>query len=588
MHGGVKFYRGSAAAARSYVEADRSRVDDYYLAEGTGVATRYVATAPPAAGGRGIAAVQDGGTLDGDAYERWVAGYDVETGAPKGRLRTDERGLRFVEVVVNGPKTWSLAATLHPEIAAAYDAAQDRAAVEIIGWLAEHATTRVGPRGRQVQVPVEQLEAAVVRHYTSRAGDPHRHLHLQINARVFAAGAWRGLHSVGRGGQHRGHQRDRARRRHVRPRVPPRARGPRLHASTPTPARSPSSRRTPVPSVPAPRRSPGTSTATKPSGAASTPGRSPARRCGAPGTVAPGRQPGPTRSSPKTAPSCRRRWVEELHELGFTPPAGSDGGREARYGDRQGQPGRGGRPRPVPAGCTPVEPGTPPTSAARSNAIVASLDIVAPTPVRRELAEDLTARTVAQCEPLLDRGDVPEHVRALTSQRVLDVEADLVTRLVARAEHVGAPDRVGHVVAGRELDPAQRAVVAALAGDHQLVVIEGAAGAGKTTTLAAARDLLEMQHRRLVVVTPTLKAARVAEQQVGTDAFSAAWLIHQHGYRWDDDGHWSRVETQPDRTGPAAARRRPARRRGRHARPGHRPRPAHHRRPSPRPGRVRR
>ena len=162
-----------------------------------GSPTRYVATTPPAAGGRGISAVQDGGTLDGDAYERWVAGYHVETGQPKGRLRTDDRALRFVEVVVNGPKTWSLAAALHPEIAAAYDAAQDRAAGEIIGWLAEHATTRVGPRGRQVQVPVEQLEAAVVRHYTSRAGDPHRHLHLQVNARVFAAGRWRGLHSVG-------------------------------------------------------------------------------------------------------------------------------------------------------------------------------------------------------------------------------------------------------------------------------------------------------------------------------------------------------------------------------------------------------
>jgi len=36
----VKFYRGSAAAARTYVEADRSRVDDYYLADGTGLATR--------------------------------------------------------------------------------------------------------------------------------------------------------------------------------------------------------------------------------------------------------------------------------------------------------------------------------------------------------------------------------------------------------------------------------------------------------------------------------------------------------------------------------------------------------------------
>ena len=48
-----------------------------------------------------------------------------------------------------------------------------------------------------MQVPVEEIEAAVVRHYTSRAGDPHRHLHLQINARVWAAGRWRGIHTVG-------------------------------------------------------------------------------------------------------------------------------------------------------------------------------------------------------------------------------------------------------------------------------------------------------------------------------------------------------------------------------------------------------
>lgn len=122
-----------------------------------------------------------------------VAGHDPVTGQPRGRLRSDAQGLRFVEVVVNGPKTWSLAAAVHPELAAAYDAAQDRAAHEIITWLAENATTRVGPRGRQVQVPVERLEAAVVRHYTSRAGDPHRHLHLQVNARVFAAGAWRAV-----------------------------------------------------------------------------------------------------------------------------------------------------------------------------------------------------------------------------------------------------------------------------------------------------------------------------------------------------------------------------------------------------------
>ena len=127
--------------------------------------------------------------MDGDAYEKWVAGVDLDTGSRKGRVREDANALRFVEVTVNGPKTWSLAAALQPEFSAALDAAQDRAAAEIVGWVAQHATTRVGPRGRQVQVPVEKIEAAAIRHYTSRAGDPHRHLHLQINARVFAAGA---------------------------------------------------------------------------------------------------------------------------------------------------------------------------------------------------------------------------------------------------------------------------------------------------------------------------------------------------------------------------------------------------------------
>jgi hypothetical protein len=34
----MKIYVGSPAAARNYVEADRSRPDDYHLAEGTGLA----------------------------------------------------------------------------------------------------------------------------------------------------------------------------------------------------------------------------------------------------------------------------------------------------------------------------------------------------------------------------------------------------------------------------------------------------------------------------------------------------------------------------------------------------------------------
>jgi exodeoxyribonuclease V alpha subunit len=38
----LKVYRGSAPAARHYVEADHRCADDYYLTEGTGVADQYV------------------------------------------------------------------------------------------------------------------------------------------------------------------------------------------------------------------------------------------------------------------------------------------------------------------------------------------------------------------------------------------------------------------------------------------------------------------------------------------------------------------------------------------------------------------
>ena len=48
----------------------------------------------------------------------------------------------------------------------------------------------------------------------------------------------------------------------------------------------------------------------------------------------------------------------------------------------------------------------------------------------------------------------------------------------------------------------------------------------------------------MVVVTPTLKAAQVAAREVGA-AGSAAWLVYQHGWRWDDDGAWTRVAADP-------------------------------------------
>jgi ATP:corrinoid adenosyltransferase len=177
--------------------------------------------------------------------------------------------------------------------------------------------------------------------------------------------------------------------------------------------------------------------------------------------------------------------------------------------------------------------------------LIATAGVVTEAVVRLELAEDLTARAMDRCVPLLDRDGVPEHIRAWTSQPVLEVEADLTARLAARAT-TGRPDPdltppVDLAASGARLNAGQSAAVAALAGDRPLVVVEGAAGAGKTTTLAATRTLLQVQGRGLVVVTPTLKAAKVAAAEVGAAAGSAAWLAYQHGWRWNTDGAWTRL-----------------------------------------------
>ncbi|MHB8300068.1 MAG: MobF family relaxase [Dermatophilaceae bacterium] len=545
MHGGLKVYRGSPSAARSYVEAGRARADDYYLAEGTGIAGRYIASPE---------GVRAGGTLTGDGYEAWVGGCDPDTGAPKGRVRTDAAAVRFVEVVVNGPKSWSLAAALHPDIAQAYDGAQDAAAVQIIGWLAEHSTTRVGPRGRQVQVPVQQIEAAVVRHYTSRAGDPHRHLHLQVNARVFAEGKWRGLHTVGvrdsldaiNGIGHGAVMTDPDFRAalashgfHVDPQS-----GEIVELAAfagPFSARAAQIGRN-MDRYEADWR-------------AANPGAEPGPKLRQSWDALAWAQARPDKVIPKDGAELTKAWVQELYGLGYREPEmASNASRVlADAGPKVGQLDRSAAVQTVLS-----------RLGARRSAwngadirgeveqLIARTGLVATAAVRVELAEDLTARTLAACVPLVVDRDgtaraVPEHLRALTSPQVLAVEGELVTRLASRAAHTPAsPDRLAQHVAGgiraaQELDCAQQAVAAALAGTAPLTLVEGAAGAGKTTTLAAARQMLERQGHRLVVVTPTLKAARVAAGQTGATAYSAAWLAHQHGYRWDTHGTWTRL-----------------------------------------------
>ena len=189
VHGGVTLFRGSGAGARGYLESDRSRADEYYLEGGVSPAEFSVVD--------GAGEVIGEGVLTPEQYADWVDWINPFTGESMGVPRVPGEGRKgspkFAEMVVNAPKSLSIAAALHLDVSDALDVAQKDAMAEIRRWLGQHSVTRVGPRGRQEVVPVEQLETVSVVHKTSRAGDPHRQIHFQIGTRVWAAGAWRGL-----------------------------------------------------------------------------------------------------------------------------------------------------------------------------------------------------------------------------------------------------------------------------------------------------------------------------------------------------------------------------------------------------------
>ena len=65
--------------------------------------------------------------------------------------------------------------------------------------------------------------------------------------------------------------------------------------------------------------------------------------------------------------------------------------------------------------------------------LLAQTNLVAEPAARIELAEDITDRAATRCVGLLVSRDVPRHVRSLTSQHVVAVEAELIHRLAPAA-----------------------------------------------------------------------------------------------------------------------------------------------------------
>ncbi|WP_081998435.1 MobF family relaxase [Sinomonas humi] len=555
MKGGVTLFRGEGSAARRYVESDCSRADDYYFGEGT------VAEFVQLDRDGNVTTVRD---LSPEAYAAWVDWAHPITGEQLGapRLTGEARGgsPRFAEMVVNAPKSLSIAAALHPEVSAALDTAQRDAAAEIRRWLARHSVTRVGPRGAQEVVPVEELHTVAVAHRTSRAGDPHRHIHLQIGARVRAAGAWRALDTAALFAQQGA---IRALGTAVIAAHPVLAEVLDGHGLTLDPVTGEVAELQPFNTAMSKR--------------AVQVERNLARLNAEWEAAHPGEIPGPVvtarlqakawaheRPAKKpTSPAEEAGWIAELRRAGYDPAT---------------------LERPAPPAVVALDglsieeiaSRALDRCAARASAwtvhtvtehitqLVTEHGVRATGEDVREFVALATRLALQDCLSLLPPGaPAPEHVAHLTSVRVIGAETRLRDLLAARiADAEPEPPALDGLAQAKGLDPDQSGAAAAVASADGLVVVEGAAGAGKTTMLAAAIAASEREGRPVRVIAPTRKAAQVAAEELGVPADSVAALVHAHGWRWNDDGVWTRLargavdpETGRVYDGPPAAAR---------------------------------
>lgn len=112
-----------------------------------------------------------------------------------------------------------------------------------------------------------------------------------------------------------------------------------------------------------------------------------------------------------------------------------------------------------------------------------------------------------------------------TSERILVEEEHILTWAMDRQAHEPTPSDILDLAG---LDVMQAVATAAVAGHDRLVLVEGPAGTGKTTMLAAAVADLDQQRRAVFGVAPTAKAAQVLGHETGMNTDTLAKLVHEH------------------------------------------------------------
>lgn len=165
-----------------------AHLDSFTASEGIAHAERYAADRTY----RFI--VQDGeistDALDKEQLQSWIAGDDPIHASPRGMDRSSPDADLLLDATVNGPKTFSLAAMLDPELEAAFESMQDRLRDRILLMWQRELNTRRGRNG-VLREALSRIEVVELKHERSRALDPHKHRHLWLSIKVLGEdGKW--------------------------------------------------------------------------------------------------------------------------------------------------------------------------------------------------------------------------------------------------------------------------------------------------------------------------------------------------------------------------------------------------------------
>jgi conjugative relaxase-like TrwC/TraI family protein len=481
------------------------------------------------------------GEIDAEEFLAVMAGEDPVSGEVLGR-RYGEGSVRGYDATFSAPKSVSVLFALGDhEVRHQVVEAHDSAVGAVLGWVEDHAHTRLRQHGHVVHVEAEGIMVGVFRQHTSRRLDPQLHTHAVVANRVRGPdGRWlaldarplicdqRTLSAL----YHAALRAELTRRLGVEWEIP--ENGIAEIAGIPEEVRAGFSQRT----ADIERR-----LVEKLDRFGKKFRREPTvkERWRMEREAVLDSRPGKPRSP--SLDELREEWSQRVEAMGFDPArvVGETIGRQRR---RQGI-GRHHTARIISRGLQALvekQSSWRPAELVRELAAATSTSVTADANELTGYIDNLAdAVTKTRCADI--SRPIPDGVarrrdgrpiteaavdRALTTQAILDEEDQVIAWAEQRLAGDVPRTRWPSLVRSSGMSLGQAEAIAAVAGRRGLEMIVGPAGAGKTTTLAAGVADLQAQGRRVFGVAPTAAAADVLSTETGMHADTLDKLLIEH------------------------------------------------------------